>query len=315
MLGDIINTSVTTGVVPPALKHAYITPALKKPSLDHNQLKNYRPISNLPFTAKLTERVISNRLGSHCEDYNINSHFQSAYKKHHSTETALLRVQNDLLMAVDGSGGAILVLLDLSAAFDTIDHEVMLNTLKTTVGITGKALTWFRSYLSDRYQSVKIGETISSKRPLLYGVPQGSVLGPQLFSIYTLPLQRTIEECGMCFHLYADDTQLYLAFNPKSESSRDEVTNIIQNTTDVINNWMKSHFLKLNSDKTELLVVKAPSIANEVVSEVKINDSIINSSSFVKDLGVNFDTHLKMEEHVRAVCKKAYYQIHLISKV
>jgi hypothetical protein len=315
LLCDIINSSISSGTVPPALKYAYITPALKRPSLDENQLKNYRPISNLPFTAKLTERVISKRLERHCEEHNINSHFQSAYKKHHSTETALLRVQNDLLMAVDRSGGAILILLDLSAAFDTIDHRVMLDTLHSTVGVTGTALKWFSSYLSNRYQSVKIGETISTKRPLLFGVPQGSVLGPQLFSIYTLPLQTTIQDCGMSFHLYADDTQLYIAFNPRSEASSNDVTSIIHNTTNVINNWMRSHFLKLNSDKTEVLVMTKPSIKSDLIPHVNINESIINTSPCVKDLGVCLDSHLRMEDQIRAICKRAYYQLHLIGKV
>jgi len=283
--------------------------------MDRNQLKNYRPISNLPFSAKLIERVVSKRLEAHCELNGINSHFQSAYKRHHSTETALLRVQNDLLRAVDKFGGAILVLLDLSSAFDTIDHAVMLNTLRTTVGINGSALNWFQSYLSDRYQSVKIGGSISSRRPLLYGVPQGSVLGPQLFSIYTLPLQHTIRMCGMSFHLYADDTQLYLSFNPRCETSRTQVTEVITKTTDVVNTWMRSHFLKLNSDKTEVLVISSPSLKTQQISSIRICESTINVSPFVKDLGVNFDSYLKMDEHVHSTCKKAFYQIHLISKV
>jgi hypothetical protein len=218
-------------------------------------------------------------------------------------------------MAVDRSGGAILILLDLSAAFDTIDHRVMLDTLHSTVGVTGTALKWFSSYLSNRYQSVKIGETISTKRPLLFGVPQGSVLGPQLFSIYTLPLQTTIQDCGMSFHLYADDTQLYIAFNPRSEASSNDVTSIIHNTRNVINNWMRSHFLKLNSDKTEVLVMTKPSIKSDLIPHVNINESIINTSPCVKDLGVCLDSHLRMEDQIRAICKRAYYQLHLIGKV
>jgi hypothetical protein len=305
VLSNIINHSLETGVVSPTLKHALITPALKKPSLDRNQFNNYRPISNLPFTAKLMERVVSNRLEEHCEENGIKGYFQSAYKRHHSTETALLRVQNDLLLAVDRLGGAVLVLLDLSAAFDTIDHSVMLNTLHSTVGITDKALEWFRSYLSDRYQSVKIGNATSSKRPLLYGVPQGSVLGPQLFSIYTSPLQDTIQQCGMSFHLYADDTQLYLAFNPKSTVDKTEIIDTIRKTTDVINTWMKQHFLKVNSEKTEVLIITSPSIKSQIIPSVTICDSDITTSSCVRDLGVHLDSYIKMEDHVKITCKKA----------
>ena len=259
------------------------------------------------------ERAVSNQLDEHCKNNNICSHFQSAYKRHHSTETALLRVQNDILKAVDRLGGAILVLLDLSAAFDTIDHNIMLNTLQSVIGITNKAWAWFRSYLTDRYQSVKIGASISTSRPLPFGVPQGSVLGPQLFSIYTQPLQDTIIKCGMSFHLYADDTQLYLAFNPNSEPT--EVKSIISTTTDAIYSWMRSHFLKLNSDKTEVLVITQPSLKIPLLTSVNIGDCTIAVSPVIKDLGVQFDTHMKMYDHIQSTCKKAYLQIHLIGKI
>ena len=116
--------------------------------------------------------------------------FQSAYKAGHSTETALLRVKNDLLMAVDGRKAVVLVLLDLSAAFDTVDHVIMCRRLEHLLGIRGKALDWFVSYLSARSQCVSVEEALSDMLCLIFGVPQGSVLGPILFAIYTLPLSR-----------------------------------------------------------------------------------------------------------------------------
>ena len=116
--------------------------------------------------------------------------FQSAYKAGHSTETALLRVKNDLLMAVDGRKAVVLVLLDLSAAFDTVDHVIMCRRLENLLGIRGKALDWFVSYLSARSQCVSVEEALSDMLCLIFGVPQGSVLGPILFAIYTLPLSR-----------------------------------------------------------------------------------------------------------------------------
>ena len=146
--------------------------------------------------------------------------FQSAYRQLHSTETALLRVHNDILQAVDNCGGAILVLLDLSAAFDTIYHEKLIGILDTYCGIKGDPLKWFSSYLKDRVQSVQIGSTFSREQNLLFGVPQGSVLGPVLFTIYTTPLGKIIQRHGLTYHLYADDTQLYIAFKPSDVPSK-----------------------------------------------------------------------------------------------
>jgi hypothetical protein len=242
-------------------------------------------------------------------------YFQSAYREGHSTETALTRVQNDLLKAVDNQGGAVLVLLDLSAAFDTIDHQVLLMTLRHCIGVSGSALSWFSSYLVDRQQSVRIGGTLSSPKQLPYGVPQGSVLGPQLFSIYTQPLHDIIRNSGMSFHLYADDTQLYFTFNPKCSISINEMRKIVDSCTTKIGNWMQSHFLKLNGEKTELLVLTRPTLSTNTIPSVSVCGQEILSSSCVRDLGIQYDSLLKLELHVRSVCKRAYHQIHLIRRV
>ena len=148
----------------------------------------------------------------------LHEKFQSAYKKYHSTETALIRVQNDLLVALDTDGGTVLMLLDLSAAFDTIDHAILLRRLYA-LGIRGPALAWFKSYLSDRKQSVNIQGTKSELRDLPYGVPQGSVLGPILFTLYTMPFGDIARKFGLHIHIYADDTQLSISFKLKDPSS------------------------------------------------------------------------------------------------
>ena len=137
-------------------------------------------------------------------------------------------VVNDLLCAVDKDGGIILVLLDLSVAFDTIDHDRLLYLLEHTFGVTGLALQWVKSYLSERTQTVKIGDAISEVLNLLFGVPQGSVLGPILFILYTTPLGNIIRYHNLDYHLYADDTQLYLAFKPKSTESRSQCVQRIE---------------------------------------------------------------------------------------
>jgi hypothetical protein len=315
LLSNLINDSLSKGYMPSDLKNAHVVPALKKASLDRNIFKNYRPISNLAYSSKLIERVVSSQLKEHCLRNEIDMYFQSAYREGHSTETALTRVQNDLLKAVDNQGGAVLVLLDLSAAFDTIDHQVLLMTLRHCIGVSGSALSWFSSYLVDRQQSVRIGGTLSSPKQLPYGVPQGSVLGPQLFSIYTQPLHDIIRNSGMSFHLYADDTQLYFTFNPKCSVSINEMRKIVDSCTTKIGNWMQSHFLKLNGEKTELLVLTRPTLSTNTIPSVSVCGQEILSSSCVRDLGIQYDSLLKLELHVRSVCKRAYHQIHLIRRV
>ena len=140
--------------------------------------------------------------------------YQSAYKESHSTETALLQVQNDILKAMDDKSVSILIMLDLSSALDTVDFNVLLCHLETNFGVTGLPLSWFKSYLLNRRQYIKINNTSSSPNTFQCGVPQGSVLGPLLFSIYISPLGKIIMKYGLSYHLYADDTKLYMSFLP-----------------------------------------------------------------------------------------------------
>ena len=146
---------------------------------------------------------------------NLEEVFQSAYKQLHSTKTALLRVHNDILVTLDNHQSVILLLLDLSAAFDTVDHTILLNRLATRFGITGSALSWFTSYLCNRYQFVGIRGDRSSHCPLACMVPQGSVLGPILYLLYTSPFGDIVGKYNMGYHFYADDTQLYLSFDSR----------------------------------------------------------------------------------------------------
>ena len=142
-------------------------------------------------------------------DNDLNESLQTAYKKHHSCETALVRVQNDILKSINNKQCVVLLLLDLSAAFDTVDHKILLERLRSRFVMRGKALAWLQSYLTDRSLSVQIGGFTSSVRPLRLGVPHGSVLGSLLYLLYTAPLGDLIRSHDMEFHLYADDTQLY----------------------------------------------------------------------------------------------------------
>ena len=156
-------------------------------------------MSNLPFLSKVLERVVLTQLMTDLETHNLPEPFQSAYRKCHSTETALLRVVNDLLQASDDGYVSILSLLDLSAAFDTIDHVILSQRLSSTFGCTGIILSWFESYLSNRTQSVFVNDVQPAPSTLKHGVPQGSVLGPILFTMYTQPLGSVIQQLGTTY--------------------------------------------------------------------------------------------------------------------
>ncbi len=168
-------------------------------------------------------------------------------------ETALLRVENDVFTAMDNGQIVALVLLDLSAAFDTVDHTISLKRLES-FGIFEMALEWCKSYLNNRMQCSCIGNSFSKTSMLNYSVPQGSVLGPQLFVMYTSPIRHIIESFQLQYHTYADDTQLYLSFNP-SQRVVDAKLKQIEACVTEIRHWMEMNYLKLNADKTEFMLI------------------------------------------------------------
>src|ERR1700743_2686279 len=164
---------------------AIVAPLLKKSILDPADISNFRPVSNLSFLSKLLERTISHQLPSYLESGNMLPQYQSAYRINHSTETAVIRVHSDLIAESDRGKISLIALLDLSAAFDTVDYDIMFHRLSSDFGVSGVALDWIKSYLTGRKQSVRCDDTVSSASSLICGVPQGSVLGPLLFLLYT----------------------------------------------------------------------------------------------------------------------------------
>ena len=153
VMTNIINSSLRSSQVPKSTKSAVVTPLLKKFTLNPDILKNYRPVSNLSYISKLLERVVAKRLTDYMTENNLHEHLQSAYKPGHSTETALVKVQNDILTSIDQHGIVILVMLDLSAAFDTIDHDILFSRMENTLGIMGQALAWFKARLTQTCQA------------------------------------------------------------------------------------------------------------------------------------------------------------------
>ena len=182
-LCDLVNKSLSTGSVE-GIKDSVIVPLLKKHGLDPDILKNYRPVANLVFLSKLIERVVLKRLDEHMFSQNLHCKYQHGYKKHHSPETLLLRLINDILRGMDCGLATLILLIDLSAAFDTVDIDLLLEILQCEFGVCGVALEWFRSFLTGRNQRVLIENTLSSALNVDFGVPQGSVLGPVLFNMY-----------------------------------------------------------------------------------------------------------------------------------
>ena len=209
----LVNASLSGACVPDKLKHAIVRPLLKKQHIDKDTLRNYRPVSNLPFVSKIIEKVVSQRVGDSIQRNNLADPLQSAYRPAHSTETALVKVHSDISKLVDDGQVVILIMLDLSAAFDTLDHTIMLVRLRRMYGIDEQALKWISSYLYSRTQSVHVNGSKSQPKTMTFAMPQVSVLGAMFYVYYSKPVGLIIRSHKMEYHCYADDSQLYIVIN------------------------------------------------------------------------------------------------------
>ena len=204
-------------------------------------------------------------------------------------------------------------MLDLSAAFDTIDHTFLLDRLSCSFGVRDNALGLIKTYLQDRKQKIKINNLYSEELPVLFGVPQGSVLGPLLFTMYIYPIKDVINKEIFSYHLYADDTQLYSCYRNAIINS---AASQISNCTSDINQWMTLNKLKMNGDKTVIMICGSkPKLRNIQIESISIDSDPIDISDHVRNLGFFLDKHLNMNVHVSNLRKSCYFELRKISHI
>ena len=315
VLCSMVNKSFDTTSMPESMKTALVTPLLKKPSLDEENRKNYRPVSNLSYVSKLVERVAVKRINEHMTSHGLHEPVQSAYRKHHSVETALLKIYDDVLCAVDENQVVMLTLLDLSAAFDTVEHSILLRRLETEFGICDDALRWLHSYLSDRRQSVVVEGVRSAPRELSCGLPQGSLVGPFCFPPYTSHIGQIARKHDIKVHLYADDTQLYLAFDPSGGCSE---VDLMMDCIEEVRLWMEANMLKLNDSKTEYMLLGSKNALKKVSEDaksIKVGDAVVEAADSARNIGAIMDSNLNMVDHINKVTSSCYYHLWNISRI
>ncbi len=315
VLTKMINLSLCTGIFPDEWKLALVIPLIKKLGLELIY-KNYRPVSNLPFVSKLAERAVIDQENTHMSSncpLPINS---SAYQEYHSTESALLKVQSDIMQNMEECKVTLLVLIDLSAAFDTVDHEILLNLLESKFGITGTALEWHRSYLSMRKQCINLSGTLSDTFDLNCGVPQGSCLGPVLFTQYASTLFNVIYNHLNDAHAYADDHQLYLAFSPNSIVSQLSAVEKMQNCLSDVKAWMVNNKLKMNDAKTEFIIIGSRAQLKKIqFDSISVCGTMVKAVDDVRNLGAFFDSEMSMEKHISQKCASAFRSLYNFRKI
>lgn len=302
----IINTSIVTGIFPTSWKHALVVPILK--TGDVNDPNNFRPISLLPIISKLLEKVITNQLMYFLESSQSLSNTQHGFRPKLSTETALTVITNKIYSNMDSKKITLLTLCDLSKAFDSVSHEILLKKCSAIK----MDIFWFKSYIENRAQSVRLNTTVSNKLNIAYGVPQGSILGPVLFSIYVNDLNESINEC--CLTQYADDTQFLHADTPNN------LVALISRTEETLRN-IKQYFLRnglmLNSKKTQCIFIGNRQLLSQIPPNTIIDcdGDFIHPTSHVKNLGVFIDQYMLFDVHIGELTKKVMGALMFINRI
>ena len=286
----LVNNSFKLNTFPKTWKIAEVVPI---PKGDTEQPANKRPISLLPILSKVNERLAHKQLMEFIIMENKLSIYQSGNRKRHSTETALVHVTDELLQAIDEKKVSLLLLLDMSKAFEILNHGLLLNKLPN-LGLESSAIIWFSSYLTERYQRVRYEDFISEMLPLKHGVPQGSILGPVLFTIYINDVISTISHSQVT--VYVDDCQLYFKFSLSDFAS---AVTAVNSDLKSISNWCVQSSLLINPDKTKLVVVSLKQLTKKLPPiSLTLLGKTITPVPVAKDLGVFIDQCLTYNVHV-----------------
>jgi hypothetical protein len=309
----LVNKSLEDGDMD-GVNWSVLDPLIKKLGLDPEIWKNYRPVNNLLFFSKLTERVVSIRTEEHMNINNLHEPSAFAYKTHHNTETMMLGVTDQVLRGFDEDMATVVIFIDLSAAFDTIDIEKVLRILEEELGISGLALKWFRSFLTGRTQRVKISGEYSESLDVPFGAPQGSVLGPKLFNANVRSQPLVFAKCMFNSSSFADDSNGRRTFALTFQFSvlKYEVAKCMEQV--IV--WSFAHFMKVNPDKTEILLFRPASLNDQVIiNGVFFEEQCIRFSNEVKNVGVWLDQNLSLDKHVTCIVSHCYKLLRDISRI
>ncbi|MCP4484330.1 MAG: reverse transcriptase family protein [Flavobacteriaceae bacterium] len=293
-LSILINESFAIDIFPDKLKLAKVIPIFKKGV--RTKTSNYRPISLLSTFSKIFEKLMQTRLQKFLETCDVLFSMQFGFRSGHSTEHALISLTESIKTTLDNKRLGCGIFIDLQKAFDTVNHEILLNKLEH-YGIRGTALAWFESYLTNRRQSVSINGYSSSMCSISCGVPQGSVLGPLLFLIYINDLPNV--SSMLSFFLFADDTNIYL-----EAGDLNSLTQTINKELSKVKSWLDCNKLALNIDKTNFVLFHSPRKILPDQINIKFGHKKVSRAKYVKFLGILLDEHLSWKYHITELHKK-----------